>query len=84
MQERKIADLQNQTDYISSLYWNAKAKLSDKTAGKIDSFNLWLDYKILEWLSISSGVERKPDTPEDEKVNIHIGLDVNKKFDFNF
>lgn len=26
MQERKIADLQNQTDYISSLYWNAKAK----------------------------------------------------------
>lgn len=70
--------------YKDIFYWNAKAKLSDKTAGKMDSFNIWFDYKILEWLSLSLGVERKPDTPEDEKGNIHIGLDVNKKFDFNF
>lgn len=70
--------------YKDIIFWNAKAKLSDKIAGNMDSFNLWLDYKVFEWLSLSGGVEKKSDSTEDDNPNMHIGLEINKKFDFNF
>lgn len=69
--------------YKDTVYWNLKTKLSDKTAGELDSFNVWFDYKVLEWLSISTGVEKKADNVE-EKLNLHIGIDIKKRVDFKF
>jgi hypothetical protein len=69
--------------YKDTLYWNLKTKLSDKTAGELDSFNIWIDYKVLDWLSVSTGVEKKADAIE-ERLNLHIGIDIKKKVDFKF
>ena len=70
--------------YKDKVYWNIKTKLSESTAGKWDSYNIWLDYKVLDWISISTGVEQKADVIENDKLNLHIGLEINKKVDFNF
>ncbi len=71
--------------YKDTLYWNLKTKLSDKTAGELESYNFWLDYKIKNETAISAGVEKiNNEDNEKDKINLHIGLEFKKKFDINF
>lgn len=65
--------------YKDTLYWNLKTKLSDKTAGELESYNFWLDYKIKNENSISAGVEKlKNESEGKDKVNLHIGVEFKK------
>ena len=62
-------------------------KLSDKTAGQIESYNFSVDYKIKEAAAISAGVGKIRESDSEgakEKMNFHFGLEFRKKFDWNF
>ena len=73
--------------YKDNLYWNLNTKLSDKTAGQIESYNFSVDYKIKEAAAISAGVGKIRESDSEgakEKMNFHFGLEFRKKFDWNF
>jgi hypothetical protein len=66
--------------YKDKIYWNLKTQFSDQESGSVDSFDLWLDYRINKTLSWKLGVERIEDPLADEDAsNLHLGIDF--KFD---
>lgn len=66
--------------YKDKVYWNLKTEFSDQESGAIDSFDLWLDYRINKTLSWKLGVERFEDALVDQdENNLHLGIDF--KFD---
>lgn len=66
--------------YKDKVYWNLKTEFSDQESGSVESFDLWLDYRINKTLSWKLGVERIEDPLADEDANnLHLGIDF--KFD---
>lgn len=66
--------------YEDFVFWNLKAKFSDEESGQVDSFDLWLDYKINKNLSWVLGIERLENSSVNtDENNYHLGIDF--KFD---
>jgi hypothetical protein len=80
-------ELQNPL-YKDVINWNAKASLSDtQNTDTIDTYDLWLDYKIKENISWGIGAQKLSSDlsgDRENQLNYHINLNFKKRLDSIF
>lgn len=80
-------ELQNPL-YKDVINWNAKASLSDtQNTDTIDTYDLWLDYKIRENVSWGVGAQKLSSDlsgGREDQLNYHIDLNFKKRLDSIF
>ena len=80
-------ELQNPL-YKDVINWNAKASLSDtQNTDTIDTYDLWLDYKIKENISWGIGAQKLSSDlsgEREDQLNYHIDLNFKKRLDSIF
>ncbi len=66
--------------YEDIIYWNIKTKFSEQESGEVESYDLWLDYRINKTFSWRLGADLSERRQENkDKTNIYLGIDF--KFD---
>lgn len=66
--------------YEDIIYWNIKTKFSERESGEVESYDLWLDYRINRTFSWRLGADLSERRQENkDKTNIYLGIDF--KFD---
>lgn len=62
--------------YEDRVFWNIKTQFSEEKSGEIESYDLWLDYRISRTLAWKLGIERLDNTLIDrDENNLHLGID---------
>ncbi|BDU50313.1 hypothetical protein [Haliovirga abyssi] len=64
--------------YKNILFWNVKGKLSDEISGKIDYYDVWLNYKINDQNNVSAGIKEEY-SDDIGKSELHIGWNFKYK-----
>jgi len=66
--------------YKDLVFWNLKVKMSSDDPGELDYYDIWLDYKIREYMSISLGTKQQQKSETETEGNLHIDLEFKKRY----
>ncbi|TDT71794.1 uncharacterized protein DUF490 [Hypnocyclicus thermotrophus] len=71
--------------YKDILSWNLYTEFSQYESGKINDYDLWLNYKFNDNVSWKTGIKKRtPGSLEDDRISSHIDLDFKYKVDSFF